>query len=721
MSRVFLDRHGGGLRLYLNGELQFDSRDERRYHEPLALVPVALARRRAPGRALRVLILGGGDGLALREVLRVPGVREVHLVDRDPEVVRLGRTELAGLNAGAFRDPRVRVHLRDARDYLPRARDFDAAIVDLTYPADVDGTALFTVDAFRRLRAAVRGSGAVGLNAVSPDDTPEAFGCIGSTLAEAGLAPLPLAIDLPSFAEEGYGRWGFFFASPRPIGLDEVRRLRFPADAALTATAVLDGLRFPAAARRAMRAAPNRTTELLYHLYNAHPLSWTPPFRPLRLAAAPRRPGPRLTAAEGFARWLRAPAGRRSVEELLASLPLSWRGQTREALREWSDQAEVLFREVDLRAFVERALRRAGELPAAWARELRALRARLADGLPPLGELLHQAYRVFAVYLLVLLLVNLFFPDNLYAKGWSSSSSSRLHGGSYGSDSDSGSGAFEGLHFSDPAAPGAFRFRPLLSRPGVVRVYDAQGRDYPALAVVTAAPGGAPRPTRSLLALTPDLQVLETGGISCGPPLAGYQCLLEPGRLRVLDAAGTEVVALLPPGSLERDVAARSAAQLPLVEQALADHRRWLEWTGWASGTALGREAASELTSLEGIRRALQAAGRTWTAGPPRPQPQFEPSPGWVTLVPGLYLEPPALATDPPTAIWVAPDGTRRRQSLDPPAVLEPADRFLFRALERRLLEGRDHSVAVTVARWRALHGAALGAPRAPLPPAPGS
>ncbi|HEX7548454.1 MAG TPA: hypothetical protein VF417_05610, partial [Candidatus Methylomirabilis sp.] len=131
MSHIFLDRREGRLALYLSGELQFDQRDERLYHEPLALVPTALAARRSErlrtpaerrGRPLRVLILGGGDGLALREVLRFPAVAEVHLVDRDPEVLRLGREAFADLNHGAFRDSRVRIHAQDAREILDRAR-----------------------------------------------------------------------------------------------------------------------------------------------------------------------------------------------------------------------------------------------------------------------------------------------------------------------------------------------------------------------------------------------------------------------------------------------------------------------------------------------------------------------------------------------------------------------------------------------------------------------
>jgi spermidine synthase len=710
VSHLFLERRGERLRLYLSGDLQFDTDDEHRYHEPLAGLPTALARQRAAGRDLRVLVLGGGDGLALREVLRDRRVREVHLVDRDPEVLRLGETVFAGLNGGALRDARVRVHVRDARDYLPRARGFDVVISDLTYPGDMAGAALFSVTAFRRVHAALAPDGIFALNAVSPEETPQAFGCLGATLAAAGLAAVPYALAIPSFLEEGYGRWGFFFAASRPIGAAELRRAAPAAVTRLTPAALLDGLRFPAAARRAMQAGANATSELLYYLYNPTPLAWAPPFRALRLAAVGRT-APRLTVAQGFARWLRAPAGRRSLEELLACLPLSWRGQTREALLEWSDQAELLFREVDLRAFVERALRRAGALPRAWVRELRRLRDALHRGLPSLGELLQHAYRVFAVYLLVLLLVNLFFPDNVYAKGFSSSSSRSTSSYSSGSSSSS---PFSGFNFTDPTQPGPFRYRPAFVRSASGAVYDPRGRAYPPFPVFLPAPHAAaagPQPVAAVLALTPDLQLLDNGAVACGPALLGYQCLLEPGQIRVLDASGGEVTRLLPPASLETEAATRTREQVSLIDQAVRDHRRWLDWVGWASGMAPGQEATSEMTSLTGMRRALQTAGKAWEPASRPPRPAFEPPARWVTLFPGLYLEPPAFAAQDVTVVWVAPDGRERRQSVQPPATLGAADRFLFRALERRLVQGKDQSLSLPVAQWREVHGAALGPP----------
>src|SRR4051812_23304420 len=106
------ERADGGFALYIDGDFQFDTADEAIYHESLALPALCLARQARPD-GLRVLICGGGDGLALRECLRFPGVASVDLVDYDPSIVELARTRFAEVNASAFEDARVTVHFRD--------------------------------------------------------------------------------------------------------------------------------------------------------------------------------------------------------------------------------------------------------------------------------------------------------------------------------------------------------------------------------------------------------------------------------------------------------------------------------------------------------------------------------------------------------------------------------------------------------------------------------
>ena len=575
MRHIFLDRRDGRLRLYLHGDLQFDASDERLYHEPLGLVPTLLAASRAPRRQVRVLILGGGDGLGLREVLRSPQVRAGHEVDRDPAVLRLGREALADLNRGAFRDPRVRVHVADAGRFVAAASGFDVLILDLTYPRNRDGVRLFRIESVRRLRAALRPGGVLGLNAVSPERSPQAFACMGETLAAGGLFALPYAFTLPSFQAEGYGRWGLFFASARRLRDAEMAALRFPAGTGLTSETLVAGTRLPGS-NATWAARPNRRIELLQYLAAATPLPWTGPCRPVRFDPGARRvaacAAPLPFDARGFGGWLRGCEGNRSLGELTRSLPIAERGPIRELVLEWAQHVETLLREVDLPVFLDQALAQARRLPAAWARELSALRERIRDGLPSSDELLHKAYRVLAVLLLVLVLANVFFPDNLYAKGYSS-----------GVHSGGSSGAFHGFSFSGPST----RFTPYRSRSSTWshggsprssgRVYDAQGQEYPAQQYEFSDPQKGRRSIAALLALTRELQLLESGQIAYVAPIPSHRFLLEPGRLHVLDADGQETLTLSPAGGLEADVRRLEGLAFRRAEQCEPLVRRFWE------------------------------------------------------------------------------------------------------------------------------------------------
>lgn len=128
-QEIVVTRRGDDLRLYLDGGLQFSTVDEYRYTE--SLVYPALGR-----GARSVLVLGGGDGLAARELLRQPGVRQIVQVELDPTVIQLARTIMRGANGGSLDDPRVHVVIDDAMSWLhgPDQGPFDAVIVDLPDP-----------------------------------------------------------------------------------------------------------------------------------------------------------------------------------------------------------------------------------------------------------------------------------------------------------------------------------------------------------------------------------------------------------------------------------------------------------------------------------------------------------------------------------------------------------------------------------------------------------
>jgi spermidine synthase len=209
-QRIVVTRGKSGFHLFLNGNLQFSSADEYRYHE--ALVHPALGAVAAPRR---VLILGGGDGLALREVLKYPSVKEVTLVDLDRKMTQLSKAfpALADLNRNSFSDPRVHVINEDAMIWLDRnASLYDAAIVDFPDPNNFALGKLYTTRFYRMLRAHLAPDAAVSVQCTSPLFARRSYWCIIRTMEAAGLFVRPYQMTVPSF-----GVWGFALARLQPF------------------------------------------------------------------------------------------------------------------------------------------------------------------------------------------------------------------------------------------------------------------------------------------------------------------------------------------------------------------------------------------------------------------------------------------------------------------------------------------------------------------------
>lgn len=139
----------GGLRLELDDARQFVERQEHRYHESLAVVPLLFAEPR------RVLILGGGDGLAAARLVKFDGIEEIVVCDHDPAVTELAceEPELIRLNEGALRDPRVTVIHQDAYEYLRAAGPtFDLLIADFPDPYTAEFSRLYSVEFYSMAR-----------------------------------------------------------------------------------------------------------------------------------------------------------------------------------------------------------------------------------------------------------------------------------------------------------------------------------------------------------------------------------------------------------------------------------------------------------------------------------------------------------------------------------------------------------------------------------------
>ena len=205
-QRIVVTREQDGMRLYLNGNLQFSTFDEYRYHE--ALVHPAFMH--AP-RVERVLVLGGGDGLALREVLKYRAVRHVDLVDLDPAMTRLFSTNAAfvEMNRRAFQDERVAVHNADAFAWLRSAGPaYDVVIIDFPDPNSFSLGKLYTTSFYRTLAGRLTPASVVAVQSTSPYVATGSYWCIHNTLREVGFELLPYHVYVPSF-----GDWGFFLAS----------------------------------------------------------------------------------------------------------------------------------------------------------------------------------------------------------------------------------------------------------------------------------------------------------------------------------------------------------------------------------------------------------------------------------------------------------------------------------------------------------------------------
>jgi spermidine synthase len=198
--------------LFLNGNLQFNSFDEYRYHE--ALVHPAFAA--FPGEAKRVLVLGGGDGLALREILKYPSIQFVQLVDLDPEMTSISKhvPALDDLNHHSFDDPRVHVTNADAFVWLDanETEPFDVAIVDFPDPNNFALGKLYTTRFYNLLKQKLKPDSAVVVQTTSPLVARKSFWCIIKTLEAAGFAVKPYQTTVPSF-----GIWGYALAKMEPF------------------------------------------------------------------------------------------------------------------------------------------------------------------------------------------------------------------------------------------------------------------------------------------------------------------------------------------------------------------------------------------------------------------------------------------------------------------------------------------------------------------------
>ena len=201
-QKIVMTSTGNGFFLFINGNQQLSSMDEVLYHEPLVHPAMALA-----GRPHHVLVLGGGDGGAVREVLKYESVEKVTLVDLDPEMTRLGKEHplLTAMNHNALNDKKVSIFNEDGYVFLEKDSSFyDVIIVDLPDPKTVELGRLYSREFYLLCRRRLTIHGTLVTQAGSPYYAAKAFNCIVKTMGAADFDVLPLHNQVVTMGEWGW-------------------------------------------------------------------------------------------------------------------------------------------------------------------------------------------------------------------------------------------------------------------------------------------------------------------------------------------------------------------------------------------------------------------------------------------------------------------------------------------------------------------------------------
>ncbi len=201
-QRLVITQYKGDYWLYINGNEQLSTLDEYLYHEPLVHSVMSLSP--APQD---VLVLGGGDGCAVREILKYKNVKTITLVDIDPEMIKLAKTHpvLTELNKNSFSDPKVNIIIDDAYQYLEDTRKyFDVIIIDLPDPKTVELGRLFSLEFYELCHRQLRPNGLIITQAGSPYFAARAFQCIQKTMEAAGFSCVPMHNQVVTLGEWGW-------------------------------------------------------------------------------------------------------------------------------------------------------------------------------------------------------------------------------------------------------------------------------------------------------------------------------------------------------------------------------------------------------------------------------------------------------------------------------------------------------------------------------------
>ncbi|RUM29156.1 MAG: polyamine aminopropyltransferase [Aquifex sp.] len=221
-QKVVLTRYGENYSLYLDGHLQFSTIDEVRYHETLVHVPASFLKNYE-----KALILGGGDGLALRELRKYP-FKEIHLVDIDPYIISLSRKNpiMRRINENSFYDSRLKVFTEDAFKFVRETKEkYDIIVIDLIDPRTPSSARVYSLEFYKILKRRLKEDGLFITQAGDAFYKKEVFCSIIKTIKEAVYYTYPLILYIPTF-----GEWGMVIGSKKPLKFENLKikaRTRF--------------------------------------------------------------------------------------------------------------------------------------------------------------------------------------------------------------------------------------------------------------------------------------------------------------------------------------------------------------------------------------------------------------------------------------------------------------------------------------------------------------
>lgn len=432
--RIRIDRRSDqSIAFYIDGDLQFDSHDERIYHECLALPALALAERRLVV-PLKTLIVGGGDGLSARELCKSDRIKSIDLVDYSKEVLQHGQETFASLNDSSLKDARVSLHVEDAWTFVERAAEtslsYDLIVCDLTVPDDIAGARFHSIDWYQLLRKLCTQKTILSINGVSPSATPKAFWSVYNSILGAGLNVCPFKVTIPSFNRLGYGPdWAFFLASQdkiEPEELDQTLQLREPRFILKDTEQLRTLFQFPEEllAFQSKSSPAEGSSEILLHYFRNSEflVPVTGAIWDALNSSTDAFVLPEPDRGDGiFPPEIKEGLNTCNADELFnhvtALMPALHRYQTRQSISAFLDNPIQFLQAIDLPALVAALLQRASELPQKLVDELRLLKERLADWSGDYESLMTAGQRILTVVALVVIVGNLVHPDAVYGKG----------------------------------------------------------------------------------------------------------------------------------------------------------------------------------------------------------------------------------------------------------------------------------------------------------------